>query len=931
MKKYLFPALALGLVMTSCQSDEPFAPVEGGEKQVTFTLNVPGELGTRADFGANKSGVSGVSNEGTANIQYTLVLEANGDKKILDNDDATINGKTATFSPTVVLGREYKITAYASLDGAWDGINAIDITKHFNDETKDAYFYTTTHNFAEGDLETLSLKRPFGKLRLLATDYKLDATGVLNTAVKNVKITYNDAQAAEFDVFNSQFEYGGNFVNTEAEDFGYYAAEEDGAMPIFADYIPANPGDNMVDFTVEVTYTNDETYSRTFNDIPVKRNALTTLRGNFFTAGAEITVTVDDNFDNFIPGEGNTEEQLRMTAIMGGEYTLQSDVTLSKPLEIGADMVLNLNGKTITGTMHKSVGAVIKVAEGASLKLIGGTISSTADNGGSAIQNSGTLDIENVTLNGAPNADGNWPSYTVNNIGTMTAKNAKITSYHGAVASYGDGAVVTLNDSEIDMAGIPGFTSHGIYTYNNGKVFVNGGTYANKATDQASSGASVINGAVEVNAGTFTGRIENYYGTPVIKGGNFTVDPTRFVAAGCKVEVKDGKYYVLTTSVSTANQLYETLSVMATIGSTEEIKLTDDINLSGIEWNQIGTSEKPFAGKLDGNGKKISNLTIDNTEYAALIAYTAENTQIKNLTLENVNIQSNKHAAGVVCVAGDGLTIENVKVSGEITAASYAGGIVHNASNVIIKNCENNANVNANRAGGIASWVIVGANIENVINTGNITGEIGASGIAHGFAGSIKNAVNRGDIKSKYYEAAAGIAGVQKAASTYEYCYNYGNVISIYDDANASAAGILGQSAGSKSTLKYCANYGNITAEASYAAGIAYCLYGSITASYCYNEGAINGADGAGAIAPKAQYGTADKANYCLNAGTITSSNGIVYQGSNNNTSCYYYDGNVLKNVSGNTVATTEEAMTVLNGGTDTEFFSVENGKICVK
>ena len=298
MKKYLFPALALGLVMTSCQSDEPFAPGEGGEKQVTFTLNVPGELGTRADFGANKSGVSGVSNEGPANIKYTLVLDANGDKKILDNDDATINGKTATFSPTVVLGREYKITAYASLDDAWDGENAIDITKHFNDETKDAYFYTTTHNFAEGDLQPLALKRPFGKLRLLATDYKLDNSGVLNTAVKNVKITYNDAQAAEFDVFNSVFEFGGNFVNVDAQTFGYYGAEEDGAMPIFADYVPANPGDNMVDFTVEVTYTNDETYSRTFNDIPVKRNALTTLKGAFFTAGAEITVNVEDNFEN---------------------------------------------------------------------------------------------------------------------------------------------------------------------------------------------------------------------------------------------------------------------------------------------------------------------------------------------------------------------------------------------------------------------------------------------------------------------------------------------------------------------------------------------------------------------------------------------------------------------------------------------------------
>ena len=63
MKKFLFPALALGLVMTPCQSDEPFAPGEGGEKQVTFTLNVPGELGTRAGAAGNESDKGGFSND----------------------------------------------------------------------------------------------------------------------------------------------------------------------------------------------------------------------------------------------------------------------------------------------------------------------------------------------------------------------------------------------------------------------------------------------------------------------------------------------------------------------------------------------------------------------------------------------------------------------------------------------------------------------------------------------------------------------------------------------------------------------------------------------------------------------------------------------------------------------------------------------------
>ncbi len=358
------------------------------------------------------------------------------------------------------------------------------------------------------------------------------------------------------------------------------------------------------------------------------------------------------------------------------------------------------------------------------------------------------------------------------------------------------------------------------------------------------------------------------------------------------------------------------------------ISLNADITLTE-PWTPVGNAENTWYGVFDGKNHTISGLSVEGVDYAAFISHTAANSTVKNLTLENVNLNSTKHAAGVVCVAGEGLTLENITVNGEIKAVSYAGGIMHNGANATIKNCVNYATVTANRAGGIASWATVGANIEGVVNYGNITGGIGASGIAHGFAGSIKNATNYGEITSIDVEPAAGIAGVQKAVSTYEYCYNYGNVTSTKDNPNSSASGILGQTS-TASTLKYCANYGNIVAENSYAAGIAYSLYGSINASYCYNNGAVYGADGAGAIAPKAQYGAGDKANYCLNAGVITS-NGIVYQGSNNNVSCYYYNNGELYNVKDNTVADVNAALALLNDGTDANFFEVENDVITVK
>ncbi|MBR5551404.1 MAG: hypothetical protein IKV83_05755, partial [Muribaculaceae bacterium] len=59
-----------------------------------------------------------------------------------------------------------------------------------------------------------------------------------------------------------------------------------------------------------VEYKNGETYTRKFvEDIPVRRNALTTLKGAFFTAGATINVNVVDNFEN----ETLIEERVTVT------------------------------------------------------------------------------------------------------------------------------------------------------------------------------------------------------------------------------------------------------------------------------------------------------------------------------------------------------------------------------------------------------------------------------------------------------------------------------------------------------------------------------------------------------------------------------------------------------------------------------------------
>lgn len=305
MKKFLFPALALGLVMTSCQSDEPFAPGMGEEVQATFTISVPDAMGTRA--GEVNSALGGFSN-GAGNLNYTVAL-LNQNDKVMYSETCQSDGKTATFHPTVVQGYTYKVVAYATfgnavdpsaINEAFDGNDAlasIATLKGISDESEDAYYCFDTEVLGGAEMSA-TLRRPFGKLRLVATDY--DKLKALGTDVASVKVTYGENVVMETH-FNAMAEaFGGKATSKEFEANKATYAEAANELTVFTDYLPASKtGETMYPFTIVTTYTNGETYTRTFaQDIPVKRNYLTTLRGDFFTTEAALTLKVEEMFAN---------------------------------------------------------------------------------------------------------------------------------------------------------------------------------------------------------------------------------------------------------------------------------------------------------------------------------------------------------------------------------------------------------------------------------------------------------------------------------------------------------------------------------------------------------------------------------------------------------------------------------------------------------
>ena len=228
-------------------------------------------------------------------------------------------------------------------------------------------------------------------------------------------------------------------------------------------------------------------------------------------------------------------------------------------------------------------------------------------------------------------------------------------------------------------------------------------------------------------------------------------------------------------------------------------KLTDDVDLTGVEWTPIGytqsgavASGKPFRGTFDGNNKTISNLSVSTEEenlFAGFISYN-EGT-VKNLKIENATIQG-KNSVGVVAGFNGG-TIENCHVSGTVkvstTGDDQVGGLVgynsgqNTKGTPIIKGCSVSGDVElssetANQMGGLVGQDYNKGIIEGSYFSGKVTSTKNASGTS---VGGVVGYTTGGSITACYSicelscsnssSFIGGIAGRPDASSSIVACY----------------------------------------------------------------------------------------------------------------------------------------------------------------
>lgn len=331
MKKFLFFLMGIALLGVSCQQDENIHNATNGDMvEVNIGVGVP-ELATRSGETAMNSGLGAIDNFdfdgsewGSYDVRYILeVYDVTKDYENLNTpikkrEIKTYNEYQETmFTVRLVPNRDYRFVLWADFvnQGSEDDLyyDTTDLNKVTRigkavamDECQDAYFIQKDlHVGNSGISESLTLKRPFGKIRVITTDH--DEVNIGSEPAKVEVKFYNHTLYTSLNAVTgvatgatvNEYTYD---ITKETSPYTEGYDSEAQNMTLFADYILAgdeNEGAQEVNFTIEVTGKDGRVInSHDFNtQIPLERNHLTTIVGNLLTLQNDITISIDDNFD----------------------------------------------------------------------------------------------------------------------------------------------------------------------------------------------------------------------------------------------------------------------------------------------------------------------------------------------------------------------------------------------------------------------------------------------------------------------------------------------------------------------------------------------------------------------------------------------------------------------------------------------------------
>ena len=590
MKRFLaLAALVLGLA--SCQTEPEGLNVNvGGEVDTVVSVSLPEATRATSDVGFNIADTSD-----NYEVRYILEIylgeECQRHIKVAD-------GASVAFPVRLAPGRDYTFVAWADIveknatdpeadryyytQNGLDKISIIENTEvkwNAMDETRDAFTAKEAITGFSAQAVELKLKRPFAKLRVVATD--LEDVVALGLTPATATIAYSQAMPREYNALTntvSEASAKTHTITTYDIDNHVYS-DNQGEFTLFADYFFV-PTEGVAKFSLDVYAANDTTPIKhtDFNtDIYVAANKLTTIKGDVLTTGANIKIDIENDLD---------EEKVYEIVEVYNATELQEAINEADDdtvIVLANDIVLGATASTLSTRAASNYSITVPEGTISTIELNGKTIRTQWSDEAAkkhyyAIYNHGDLTIKDSGENGAIVSRG------IYNYGTLTLESGKINACDGnggyavknesnatfvmnggsVVTSYEDGDAptegydaTTIRVDEGATAIINGGVVNNISNYtfaidNDGTVTVNAGTFTSVHSTVSSSGTMTINGGsftcngldgisahalvvwngsnTTINGGTFDGK-DNYNGFNVdaaeegavvnIYGGNF--------------------------------------------------------------------------------------------------------------------------------------------------------------------------------------------------------------------------------------------------------------------------------------------------------------------------------------------------------------------------------------------------------------------------
>lgn len=281
-----------------------------------------------------------------------------------------------------------------------------------------------------------------------------------------------------------------------------------------------------------------------------------------------------------------------------------------------------------------------------------------------------------------------------------------------------------------------------------------------------------------------------------------------------KEEQEGEKEYIEISTPEQLNDIRKDLSanyrLTADIDLSEVTSQGGTYDVGGYGWQPIGASTEtdtvePFTGKLDGNGHKITGLTMQGALPYKKVGLFAgiEGGTVQNLVLENCKINNTGDVTFTAALAGYAdqgqereVTIRNVTASGSVSYITdknapsrniSMGGILGYVGKGTMENCHNKVDVTyysseeekptcacSRFLGGVTGYIQKGL-VTGCSNEANIT-------IYRKYYGQFHEDTQPGDFVAvalgglSNYDVTGGICGVAAEDGKVEQCYNAGNL-----------------------------------------------------------------------------------------------------------------------------------------------------------